>query len=401
MKGLLFPSTVLMMAAVGCNSGNTDKSVAASASSASSAPTTVSTVPVASKKLQTTISLPAQLIPYEQVDIYPKVTGFVQSVTVDRGSRVRRGQLLVKLTAPEFLSQRSQAEAAVRAAQSQLATAQAKLASDNGTYLHMVEAAKTPGVLADNDVLVAGQTVSADRGLVEAANQNVAATKEALSSVTQMEAYLSITAPFDGVVTTRNLHPGALIGPASGVGSAQPILQIVDDRRLRLDVPIPEAQVGEMKTGQLVSFTVPAFPGQTFKAPLQRISRAVDEKSRTMPVELDVKNSDGRLSPGSFTDVSWPLERRYPTLFVPTTAVTTDQQHTFVIRVKDGKAEWVNVQTGQTLSGEMEVFGDLRAGDEVVKTASDAIHSGEQSAFRTAARLTSRLAEDSLDLAAK
>jgi membrane fusion protein (multidrug efflux system) len=377
MKGLLLASTVFMVAAAGCDSVNADKSARASAAPRPSAQTAVSTVPVASRKLQTTISLPAQLTPYEQVDIYPKVTGFVQNVTVDRGSRVHRGQLLVKLTAPELLSQRSQAEAAVRGAQSQLATAQAKLASDNGTYLHMIEAAKTPGVLAENDVLVAGQTVSADRGLVETANQNIAAAKEALSSVTQTEWYLSITAPFDGVVTTRNLHPGALIGPASGAGGAQPILQIVDDRRLRLAVPVPEAQVGEMRTGQLVSFTVPAFPGQTFKAPLQRVSREVEEKSRTMAVELDVKNPDGKLSPGSFTNVSWPLERGYPTLFVPTTAVTSDQQHTFVIRVRNGKAEWVTVQTGQTLNGEVEVFGDLTAGDEVVKTASDAIHPGD------------------------
>jgi multidrug efflux pump subunit AcrA (membrane-fusion protein) len=214
MKGLLFASTVFVVAAIGCNSGIADKSAAASAAPAPSAPMTVSTVPVASRKLQTTISLPSQLTPYEQVDIYPKVTGFVQTVTVDRGSRVHRGQLLVKLTAPELLSQRSQAEAAVGAAQSQLATAQAKLASDNGTYLHMVAAAKTPGVLAENDVLVAGQTVSADKGLVDAANQNIAAAKEALSSFAQTESYLSITAPFDGVVTTRNLHPGALIGPA-------------------------------------------------------------------------------------------------------------------------------------------------------------------------------------------
>lgn len=241
----------------------------------------------------------------------------------------------------------------------------------------MVEAAKTLGVLAENDVLVTGQTVSADKELVEAANQNVAAAKEALRSVSQTESYLRITAPFDGVVTTRNLHPGALIGPASGVGGAQPILQIVDDKRLRLAVPIPEAQVGDMKTGQLVSFTVPAYPGQTFKAPIERISREVDEKSRTMPVELDVKNPDGQLSPGSFTNVSWPLQRAYPTLFVPTTAVTTDQQHTFVIRVRNGKAEWVTVQTGQIVNGDMEVFGDLTAGDEVVKTASDAIHSGD------------------------
>jgi membrane fusion protein (multidrug efflux system) len=83
------------------------------------------------------------------------------------------------------------------------------------------------------------------------------------------------------------------------------------------------------------------------------------------------------LAPGSFTNVLWPLERSYPTLFVPATAVTSDQQHTFVIRVRNGKAEWVTVQTGQTVSAEVEVFGDLTAGEEVVKTASDAIHSGD------------------------
>lgn len=377
MKGLLLVPAVLMVTVVGCSSATLDKTAAPTASPASNAPTAVSTVAIVSRKLQTTIALPAQLTPYEQVDIYPKVTGFVETVTVDRGSQVHRGQLLVKLTAPELVSQRSQAEAAVRAAQSQLATAQARLASDNGTYLHMMEAAKTPGVLAENDVLVARETVSADKGLVDTASQNLSAAKEALQSIRQTESYLTITAPFDGVVTTRNLHPGALIGPASGAAGAQPILQIVNDRRLRLVVPIPEAQVGEMKTGQLVSFMVPAYPGQTFKSPIQRISREVDERSRTMPVELDVLNREGRLTPGSFTTVSWPLERGYPTLFVPASAVTSDQQHTFVIRVRNGRAEWVTVQTGQSVNGDMEVFGDLTAGDQVVKTASDAIHAGD------------------------
>jgi membrane fusion protein, multidrug efflux system len=374
MKRLLLFST-LMIAASGCNSTPSTQSTPASPSPG--AATAVNTVPVISKKLQTTISLPAQLTPYEQVDIYPKVTGFVETVMVDRGSRVQRGQVLVRLTAPELDSQRSQADAALRAAESQLATAQAKLASDNGTYLHMVAASKTPGVLAENDVAVAGQTVSADKGLVAATEQNIAVARESLKSVSQTASYLTITAPFAGVVTTRNLHPGALIGPAAGSAGAQPILQIVDDKRLRLVVPIPEAQGGEIKMGQLVSFTVPAYPGQTFKAPVQRISHDVDEKSRTMPVELEVVNRDGRLSPGGFTTVSWPLERSYPTLFVPTSAVTTDQQHTFVIRVRNNKAEWVTVQTGQTLNGELEIFGDIAAGDQVVKIASDAIHSGE------------------------
>src|ERR1700678_599444 len=356
MKLLALASTALLTAALSCSTGTSGKGGTAGASLEQSAPAALNTVAVVSKKLRTTIMLPAQLTPYEQGDIYPKVTGFVETGTVDRGSHVRRGQVLVKLTAPELVSQRSQAEAAVKAAQSQLATAQARLTSDNGTYVHMVAAAKTPGVLAENDVVVAGQTVSADKALVDAAEQNIAAARDAFKSISQTESYLTITAPFEGVVTTRNLHPGALIGPASGAGGVQPILQIVDDKRLRLAVPIPEAQVGEMKSGQLVSFTVPAYPGQTFKAPIERISREVDEKSRTMPVELDVKNTDGRLSSGSFTNVSWPLERGYPTLFVPATSVTSDQQHTFVIRVRNGKAEWVTVQTDQTVNGDIEVF---------------------------------------------
>lgn len=378
MTRLFLASAVLMFASLGCNTSASNKGQNPKAAPPqTNAPTAVNTVAVVSRKLNTTISLPAQLVPYESVDIFPKVTGFVQAVTVDRGSHVRRGQLLVRLTAPELSSQRAQAEAAVRAAQSQLATAQAKLASDNGTYLHMVAAAKTPGVIAENDVMVADQTVSADKGLVEAAEQNVAAAREAVRSVSQTESYLTITAPFDGVVTTRNLHPGALIGPASGQAGAQPILQIVDDRRLRLVVPVPEAQVGEMKLGQQVSFTVPAYPAQPFNAPIQRVSHEVDEKTRTMPVELDVDNRNGKLSSGSFTTVLWPLKRSSATLFVPTAAVTSDQQHTFVIRIKDSKAEWVTVQTGQTVGGEIEVFGELRAGDKVVKAATDAIHAGD------------------------
>lgn len=379
MKQMFPASTFFLLVLIGCNTAPSDKNGDQKAAAPPpNALTAVTTVPVVSRKLETTISLPAQLVPYESVDIFPKVTGFVQMVTVDRGSHVRRGQLLVRLTAPELSSQRSQAESAVRAAESQLATAQAKLASDNGTYLHMIAAAKTPGVLAENDVTVAGQTVSADEGLVAAAEQNIAAARDAVRGVRQTESYLNITAPFDGVVTARNLHPGALIGPASGQAGAQPILQIVDEKRLRLVVPVPEAQVGEMKRGQQVSFTVSAYPGQTFKAPIRRISGEVAQETRTMPIELDVQNRDGKLSPGSFTTTAWPLQRGYLTLFVPTSSVATDQQHTFVIRVHDGTAQWATVQTGQTVRDEIEVFGDLKAGDQVVKAASDAIRSGDK-----------------------
>jgi len=339
---------------------------------------TVEVVPVTLQKLATVFTLPAQLVPFQSVDIHPKVTGFLEMIRVDRGSRVRKGELIIRLSAPELLSQRAQAESALRATEAQLTTAQAKLASDNGTYLHIASAAKTPGVVAENDVMVASQTASADQGQVHSAENNVAAARDALRSVTQLESYLNIYAPFNGVVTTRNLHPGALVGPASGQSGTIPIVQIVDTGHLRLVVPVPEAYVGEMQVGQQVAFTVPAYPGQTFHAPIARISHDVELNTRTMPVELDIRGTDDRLSPGSFSSVQWPVHRATPTMYVPVSAVTNDQQRTFVERVRDGKAEWVDVVTGLSVDGNIEVFGDLKAGDQVIRNATDAIRHGQQ-----------------------
>jgi membrane fusion protein (multidrug efflux system) len=358
----------------GCN-GNSQP---AASKQAQTDAQTVEVVPVASQKLATTFTLPAQLVPFQRVNVYPKVTGFVDTIRVDRGSRVHKGELIVRLSAPELVAQRGQAESAMRAAESQLSTAKAKLSSDKGTYLHLASAAKTPGVVAENDVMVASQTTAADEGQVQSAESNVAGAQQALRSVAQLESYLNIYAPFDGIVTTRNLHPGALVGPASGPSGTMPIVEIVDNDHLRLIVPVPEAYVGEMKLGQQVAFTVPGRPGETFHAPIARISHDVELNTRTMPIEMDVHNADGRLSPGSFSSVQWPVSRATATMFVPTTAVTNDQQRTFVERVRNGKVEWVDVVTGLNVSGNIEIFGDLKPGDEVIRNATDAIRPGQQ-----------------------
>ena len=357
----------------GCGDKNAKRSQPSGAG-----PTAVETVAVAQRRLRTTDRLPAQLIAYESVDVYPKVTGFLEDLRVDVGSRVQKGQLLMRLSAPELVSQRAQADAALHAAEAQLVSAQAKLRADEGTQERLSAAAKTPGVVAENDVMVAKQTVAGDRGAVASAEHNVSAAGDALRAVTQMESYLNITAPFGGVVTRRNLHPGALVGPASGQSGSVPIIQVVDTDRLRLVVPVPEAEVGAMQLGQSVPFTVPAFLGKTFTAPIARISHDVNLQTRTMHVELDVQNQDGKLAPGSFATVTWPVERSYDTLFVPTSAVASDQQRTFVIRVKDGTASWVTVQTGQTVNGEIEVVGDLQAGDPIVRNATDSIRNGQK-----------------------
>ncbi|HET9178420.1 MAG TPA: efflux RND transporter periplasmic adaptor subunit [Terriglobia bacterium] len=331
---------------------------------------------VIARKLTALVELPGQLVPYEVVDVYAKETGFVKRLGVDRGSRVRQGEQIALLEAPELMAQRSEAESKYQGAESQMLAAEARLAADEATYKRMEAASKVPGVVAGNDLDVAQKTALAGRQNVAALQKNVKAAQDALQAVSQLESYLKITAPFDGQITTRYVHPGALVGPQGGAGASTPIVRIETLTRLRLVVPVPEYDAGDVPEGTQVTFTVPSFPGKTFRAPIARISHDVDLNTRTMPVELDVRDPRAQLIPGTFCEVEWPVRRSYPTLFVPASAVTNDLERTFVIRVQNDRAEWVDVKTGSTTGKLIEVFGGLREGDEVMTRGTDTVGPG-------------------------
>ena len=154
------------------------------------------------------------------------------------------------------------------------------------------------------------------------------------------------------------------------------MLRVVRNDRLRLVVPVPQAYAGGVKEGTSVSFGVPEFPGQVFTGTIARIAHTVDVKTRTMAVELDVTNADGRLASGTFCQVRWPVHRPVPSLFVPSRSVASTTDRTFVVRVRNGKVDWVDVQTGLTSGPLIEVFGDLKAGDEVAARGTDEIKTG-------------------------
>src|SRR5215467_2073406 len=348
-----------------------------SAKAASSDPSPkVPVTKVVAQKLAITVHLPGEIEPYEVVAVFPKVTGFVKSIAVDRGSHVKAGKLIAQLEAPELIAQRSEAQSKHQAAEAQLAAAEAKVASDEGTYEHLKAAAATPGVVAGNDLFVAQKAVDADRAQLKAQQDNVNAAEQALQAVAQTEAYLQVKAPFDGVVTERNVHPGALVGPAEAPGVAVPMLRIETLSRLRIVVPVPETYAAGVPEGTKVDFTVPAFPGRVFSGTIARIAHSVDEKTRTMPVELEAANAKGELSPGTFSDVLWPVRRSYPTLFVPTSSVANTLERVFVVRIRDGKTEWVDVKTGATAEKTTEVFGDLHEGDTVAVRGTDELRPG-------------------------
>src|SRR5262245_16919385 len=332
---------------------------------------TLTVVRVVSQPLDRPVSLPGELSAFQDVEIRPKVAGFVESISVDRGSVVRKGQLLARLSAPELAAQRSEAEAKIQSAESQRVEAEAKLAADTATYQRLKSASATPGVVAGNDVEVAQKTVEADRARVELAQKNEAAARDAARAVRDIESYLRIVAPFDGIVSERTVHVGTLVSPTSA-----PMLRVQQVSTLRLTVAVPEDAVAGAQPNQILKFTVPAYPGETFTGKVTRLARALDPKTRTMAVELDVTNPSGRLAPGMYATVAWSVRRPTPSLFVPPSAIATTTERTFVVRVRNGQTEWVDVKRGAPMKQLVEVFGDLKEGDEVAERGTDEIRLG-------------------------
>jgi RND family efflux transporter MFP subunit len=333
--------------------------------------TSIDTARVVSRMLDKTVNIPADLTPFQVVDIHAKVTGFVEQMSVDRGSSVKRGQTLAVLSAPELQAQTVKAEAELQSARARQAEAEARTVSAQSTFERLRAASETPGVVAGNDVEIAEKTLEAARAQVEAMKSSVAAADAAIRALKDLESYLILRAPFDGVVTERHVHPGALVGP-----SGTPVVRIEQLSRLRLTVPVPETYVTGIARGARVSFTVPAFPGRMFDAVIARPAQSLDTKTRSMLVELDVDNGRQVLAPGMFAEVQWPVSRSQSSLFVPIGALVRTSERQFVVRLRNGVAEWVDVRRGQVNGELIEVFGDLRAGDVVARRGDDEIRPG-------------------------
>lgn len=375
-SGILLAAALASSLAVSGCSASLQRSSASAAVSQTPPPTPVDTVRVISRRLDMTISLPGELQPYEEVRVFPKVSGFVKWIGVDRGSVVKKGELIAVLEAPEIVAQKAEAQAKVFSAENQRIAGEARLAADQSTYERLMAASKTPGVISDEELETAEKAAEADRARVISLRNTADAARANLRSAAEMESYLRITAPFDGIVTKRNVHPGALVGPGGGSGSQPSMLRIEQIAHLRLVVAIPEIYVAGVQQGAKVSFTVPAFPGRTFSGTVARLADSMDVATRTMPVEMDVWNPSGELHSGMFPEVLWPVHRLQPTLFVPQSAVGRNMDQSYVIRIVDGHAEQVSVKTGGAVNNLTEIFGQLSAGDEVALQATDDLRSG-------------------------
>jgi multidrug efflux pump subunit AcrA (membrane-fusion protein) len=365
---------------------------------------TVQVVRVKEGFLNETLTLPGELRAYQDVPIHAKVEGYISWIGVDRGSVLKKGDKMITIYCPELVEKLREAEAKVSAAQASYKSSkaaldteiskqiefQAKLNSDKLTYERLAEAAKTPGAIAQNEVDMAFQTVNADkarvasqeasvaaaRSVVVANHDNVSAARNVFKAMQAMQSYLTIEAPFDGVITERNVHTGSIVA-VDAARKGVPLVRIQQKNLLRLVVPVPEEASGGIESGKTIPFSVPAYIGKTFVGTIARLGFALDSATRTMPVELNAWNPTGELEPGMFATVQWPATRTYKTLFVPAAAVGTDLKGTYVVKIENDRSERLTAKRGQPMGDDVEVIADgLKQGDEVALRATDEIQNG-------------------------
>lgn len=304
------------------------------------------------------ITFPAELIPLEKAEIFAKVSGYVSSIKVDIGDKVSKGQLLALLEAPEMIANYAQAGADVQSARS-------KYLGSLDAYQRIVNAAKVEGTVAAGELEKAKSQMLADSASLNAARSKT-------NAYGQLKDYLVIRAPFNGIVTQRNVDPGTLVS----TGNAKPILVVENINTLRLRVPVPEAYTAANAGTSSIGFTVDAQPDITYQAKLSRKAGALNLVNRTETWEFLYQNNNGQLKSGMFANAMLKLGRTAPSFLVPSAAVATNLEKRFVIRLKDRKAEWVDVRTGINMGDRIEIFGNLAEGDTLLLRATDEIKGG-------------------------
>lgn len=304
------------------------------------------------------LSLPARLLPWERAEVFAKVEGYVREVKVDIGDRVRRNDVLVIIDAPEVTANYAKSASDLQAAQS-------KYRTSLDLYKRTMTASQEKGTVSDSELERIKNQMLSDSASYEAARSGT-------DAYSQLKNYLVIRAAFDGVITQRNVHPGTLVGKEQ-----TPMIVLENNSRLRLHVAVPETYTSALPESTSISFMVDAQPSKKFAAELVRKSNQIDETTRTELWEFEAPNIGKELKSGMYGNVSFSLKRSGPTFVVPFSAVVTTLEKRFVIRVRDGKTEWVDVRNGINTNDKVEIFGDLQEGDVLLLKANDEIKAGQ------------------------
>jgi RND family efflux transporter MFP subunit len=355
---------------------------------------TVGVTKVVKKSLGRQITLSSELVPFEEIDVYAKESGYVKKLDVDYGTHVKAGQVMALLEIPELEAQLQEDQAEIKNALNQVSRAQHELYRYQAQYkaLHLEYTRlngvfeSQPGIVAQQEVddaqgkdLAASSQVDAGQAALEAAQSQLSAAQAKLAHDQSLFDYSKITAPFAGVVTDRYANLGTLVQAGTGSSTqAMPIVRLSEDDLFRLVIPVPESYVQYIHVGDHVDVRVPSL-SHTFPGKVARFSVDVREDTRTMHTEVDVPNPQRVLLPGLYAEAQLNLDRKNDVPTVPVQALNHEGEKTTVLVVDgSGMVQQRTVQVGLQTASDAEIDSGLTEGEEVVVGDRSSLKAGER-----------------------
>src|SRR5580704_9197677 len=380
-------AALLALGLSSCNGGSNVKARAEQA-------VTVGVTSVVKKTLSRQITLSSELVPFQEIDVYAKESGYVQKLNVDYGTHVKTGQVMALLEIPELQAQLQEDQAEIKNATNQASRAEHELARYDAQYqaLHLQYTRlngvfeNQPGLVAQQEVddaqgkdLAAASQVDAGKAALEATQSQLAAAKAKLARDQTLFDYSKITAPFPGVVTERYANLGTLVQAGTNSSSqAMPIVRLSQDDLFRLVIPVPESYVRYIRIGDPVSVRVPSL-NRTFPGKVARFSVDVRADTRTMHTEVDVPNPERVMMPGLYAEAEVGLDQKDNVPTVPLQAVSHQGNKTSVFVVnRDGELEERIVELGLETTSDAEIISGLNESEQVVVSDRSGLKPGQK-----------------------
>ncbi len=331
------------------------------------------------------LTLPGNIQAITEAAVLARAEGYLVKRYADIGDRVHEGQLLAELDTPDLDQQVIQAQAALQQTNAALAQAKAALeqakanaqladvtAKRNTILVNRGVLSKQEGDQSDSTLLAQAANVRASEANINAALQNVGANEANLRRLLDLQSFKKVKAPFDGVITLRNIDTGSLISSGSTL-----LFRIAQNNVLRIFVNVPQSDFSSFDVGMPAQITVTELPGRSFPGKVARLSGALDTNTRTLLTEVEVPNSQGTLLPGMYAQVRFSITRTQPSVLVPGDAIVTRSSGSMVAIVdSDNTVHFRPVHLGRDFGTNVEILGGLEAGEKVVVNPTDDVREG-------------------------
>lgn len=353
----------------------------------------VSVVEVRRSTLINELALTAEFLPFQEVDVMAKVSGYIKKIEVDVGQRVAQGQLLATVEVPEMADDIAKFAASIERSQAELARARNEVKRTETAYemahlsytrLAAVQKSR-PGLVAQQEIdtarnrdLLAESQIATAKASLAAAEQSLKMQEADAGRAKTLYAYTRVTAPFDGVVSKRYLDTGAMIqAGTSSHTQAMPVARISQTHTLRLVLPVPESAVPKLRVGMPVQVKVQALDRE-ISARVSRFTGRINAATRTMQAEVDVPNPQGSLAPGMFAEAILRLDERPSVLAVPPTAIDSEHgKHSVLLVSPQGRLTRREIETGIETAESVEIREGLQEGDLVVSGGRGQLKEGQ------------------------